>query len=243
MNTMTDIRGILFDYGGTLDTGARHWAHVIWEGYQKAGIKVENAEFREAYVFGERALAKAPIILPTDNFPTLLQKKLDIETQYLADHNLWQVSATERKEKSDEAARYCAEYAQRTVAESRITVQKLSEHYPLVLVSNFYGNIGTILEDYHLKEFFPIVIESAVVGIRKPDPAIFQLGVDALHLLPEEVLVVGDSFGKDILSAHSPGCRTAWMKGEGWDANEKVDEKIPDHVIYELKELETLYLL
>lgn len=235
-----DIQGIIFDYGGTLDTGARHWAHVIWEGYQMAGIEVENEQFREAYVFGERALAKAPIILPTDNFHALLQKKLDIETKYLTDQHLWEISETDRKKKSDEAARYCANYARKTVAQSRLTLQKLSERYPMALVSNFYGNIGTILEDYQLKEFFPTVIESAVVGIRKPDPAIFQLGVEALHLTSEQTLVVGDSFGKDILPAHTIGCHTVWMKGEGWDAGEKVDEQIPDHIIYELKELENL---
>ena len=32
----TKIRGIIFDYGGTLDTDARHWAHVLFEGYRHA---------------------------------------------------------------------------------------------------------------------------------------------------------------------------------------------------------------
>ena len=86
-------------------------------------------------------------------------------------------------------------------------VSKLSKEYPLVLVSNFYGNIQTILDDFHLN-YFQSIIESAVVGIRKPDSRIFQLGVDALHMIPEEVLVVGDSFDKDILPATAIGCKT-----------------------------------
>ncbi|MGN1252333.1 MAG: HAD family hydrolase, partial [Muribaculaceae bacterium] len=68
--------------------------------------------------------------------------------------------------------------------------------------------------------YFKGVIESAVVGVRKPDPAIFMLGVVALGLKPEEVLVVGDSLRKDILPARSIGCHTAWIKGRGWDAAE-----------------------
>lgn len=45
---------LLLDYGGTLDTNARHWAHVLWDGYQHCNVPVSESQFREAYVFGER---------------------------------------------------------------------------------------------------------------------------------------------------------------------------------------------
>ena len=48
-------QALIFDYGGTLDTDGRHWAHVLWEGYCQAEIPVTNEQFRDAYVFGERA--------------------------------------------------------------------------------------------------------------------------------------------------------------------------------------------
>ena len=51
-----------------------------------------------------------------------------------------------------------------------------------------------------------------------------------------EVLVVGDSFYKDILPAQKAGCRTAWFKGEGW-TDETYDETIPDMVITDLSDL------
>lgn len=66
---------LLLDYGGTLDTNARHWAHVLWDGYQHCNVPVSESQFREAYVFGERSLAKNPIIVPTDNFLDLLRKR------------------------------------------------------------------------------------------------------------------------------------------------------------------------
>ena len=86
----------------------------------------------------------------------------------------------------------------------------------MVLVSNFYGNIGAVLREYGINSYFRDVIESAVVGVRKPDPAIFRLGTDALGLPPDEVLVVGDSIGKDIVPARSIGCETAWIEGKPW---------------------------
>jgi putative hydrolase of the HAD superfamily len=133
---------------------------------------------------------------------------------------------------------------QKVLEESRPVIAQLAETYPLVLVSNFYGNIKTILKDFHL-EYFQRAIESAVVGVRKPDPKIFQLGVDALRevtgksaeeLPANEILVVGDSFSKDIVPASNLGCQTVWMKGIGW-GEEDVDESVPTHIIHHLKEL------
>jgi putative hydrolase of the HAD superfamily len=120
----------------------------------------------------------------------------------------------------------------------------LAQHYPLVLVSNFYGNIETILKDFQL-EYFQHIVESAVVGVRKPDPQIFQLGVEALRqvtgktpeeLPAEDIIVVGDSFSKDILPATAIGCQTVWLKGLGWN-EEKVDESVPTYTLYNIKDL------
>ena len=81
---------------------------------------------------------------------------------------------------------------------------------------------------------------SAVVGIRKPDPRIFRLGVDALGLPPKEILVVGDSLKKDILPAESIGCRTAWLKGKGWSAEE--DAATHPSMIRKLNEIEKYFV-
>ena len=90
----------------------------------------------------------------------------------------------------------------------------------MVCVSNFYGNVSAVLEDFDLLKYFNRIIESAVVGVRKPDPAIFALGVEALGLPAQNVLVIGDSYKKDILPALSLGCHVAWLKGKGWTADE-----------------------
>ena len=90
----------------------------------------------------------------------------------------------------------------------------------MMLVSNFYGNVDSVLRAYDLRRYFKGVIESAVVGVRKPNPTLFRLGVDALELEPQQVLVVGDSLRKDILPAESLGCSTLWLKGKGWTAEE-----------------------
>ncbi len=238
---LNHIRGLLFDYGGTLDTDARHWAHVLWEGYRKAGIPVTEAAFREAYVFGERALARTPLIRPEDNFLTLMQKKVTLEVQALVNSGAWQPDADERFEKVEAVAQYCYNYARHTAAESLKVLTRLREHYPMALVSNFYGNLPTILCDFGLADCFSHVVESAVVGVRKPSPDIFTLGVEALGLPAHDILVVGDSYDKDVLPARAAGCHTVWFKGEGWTES-PCDESVPVAVITRLPELLTLLL-
>ena len=70
------IKGIIFDYGGTLDSRGVHWSEVLWQGYQQAGVPIDKQTFRTAYVEGERALARERIILPQDDFHVLLLKKV-----------------------------------------------------------------------------------------------------------------------------------------------------------------------
>ena len=238
------VQAIIFDYGGTIDTNAQHWSEVLWEGYQHVGIPVSKEDFRTSYVVAERALGKHPYIQPHHNFHDLLTIKCDIETKDLQERGVWQVSEAERKEKSDAVANYCYQYVLNVLEESRPVIATLAKKYPLVLVSNFYGNIETILKDFRL-EYFQRVIESAAVGVRKPDPKIFQLGVDALRevmgktaeeLPASNILVVGDSFSKDIVPATQIGCQTVWMKGIGW-GNETVDESVPKYIIYNIGDL------
>ena len=215
---MANIKGIIFDYGGTIDSRGVHWSEIIWDGYQEAQIDVTKEQFRECYVFAERELARTPHILPHHNFYDLLLIKMRIELDYLAEHNLIDASIIEPKALA--VAKYCYDSARQCVEEARPTIETLHSKFPLVLVSNFYGNVESVLEDFNLRHYFKSIIESAVVGVRKPDPRIFALGVEALALNPQEVLVIGDSYKKDIVPAETLGCQVAWIKGKGWTADE-----------------------
>lgn len=209
------IKGIIFDYGGTLDTGGDHWSHVIREGWEKAGVAANDALFREAYVYGERELERVEHILPSHDFGDVLDIKMQIELQYLAQTGNFPPAKVE--EKAREIASYCYGVAKANVEKSKQVLEELAKQYPLVLVSNFYGNIETVLADFGILSCFKKVVESAKVGVRKPDEKIFELGVKALGLKPEEVLVVGDSVKNDMDPAKRLGCKTVMIEGKGWD--------------------------
>lgn len=226
------IKGYIFDYGGTLDTGGHHWGKVIWHAYERQQVPVSETLFREAYVYGERTLGKNPIIQPDFTFRQTLEKKLQLQLEYIEDKK-------EEFKSENYLQLVLADLYQHTCEETARSIEvllKLKERYPMVLVSNFYGNIQTVLREFGLDGIFSKIIESAVVGIRKPDPRIFTLGVEALGLKPEEVIVVGDSIDKDIIPARDAGCHTVWFKGEGW-TDDPVDETIPEKIVTDLSQL------
>ena len=242
-----EIKALIFDYGGTLDTDGMHWSHILWLGFQHAAqvcaftnplSVVSWQAFRDAYVFGERTLGREEFIAPTDNFHQVLLKKVDLETQFLVEQQIWTPAEAERQHAIQVIAQYCDDYARQHIDRARALLDKFAQTYRLVLVSNFYGNVRAVLQDYGLTHF-SAVVESAEVGIRKPDPAIYRLGVEAAGVEAQECCVIGDSFGKDVVPAHSLGCQTVWLKGKTWE-REVVDESVPTYIIYSLEELETL---
>lgn len=233
MNHIDNLKGVIFDYGGTIDSRGVHWSEVIWDGYCDAHVAVTKEQFRECYVFAERELAKVRHLLPHHNFHDLLLIKMRIELGYLAGQGLLNADCIEPI--AAKIALYCYRAARSSVEEARPVLEALYARYPMVLVSNFYGNVESVLADFDLRRYFRDIIESAVVGVRKPDPKIFQLGVDALGLKPEEVLVIGDSYKKDIVPAESIGCHVAWIKGKGWTADE--DAQMHPNIIKNLREI------
>ena len=228
-----EIKGLIFDYGGTLDTGGNHWGKVIWHAYRECRVPAGEALFREAYVYAERELARHPIIQSHYTFRQTLAAKLRIEMEYIGkavpgfSAEQWHAPVL------DTLYRQTLEHTRRSAA----VLARLKEAYPMVLVSNFYGNIGTVLSEFGLNGMFGSIIESAVVGVRKPDPRIFSIGVEAIGLPAQQVAVVGDSYSKDIVAGKKAGCHTVWIKGEGWTPAEEQGGPDADLVIAALEEL------
>lgn len=195
------IKGILIDFGGTIDSDGIHWFDAFSEAYALVA-DIPHDLLWDAYVHTERTLGANPIIKPSDTFCKTLQTKIALQTEYMQSKGLVFT-------KQDTVLDYCYNKVVRHISSvSKPILEKLHAKYPMVLVTNFYGNMHTVLEEFGLSHLFKDVIESSVVGIRKPDPAIFRLGVERLGLQPSETVMIGDSYEKDILPAQSIGCKT-----------------------------------
>ena len=234
-----DAKGYIFDYGGTLDSGGCHWGRVFWHAYERADLPVGEAQFREAYVAVERRLGREAVIKPDFTFRQTLETKvaMQLEAMGITEASVAGLPCCGGVAASEAVTSIVADLhasAVRHTAQARRVLGQLKA--PKALVTNFYGNMPMVLREMQLADLFSAVIESAVVGVRKPDERIFKMGVQALHLNPGEVVVVGDSYDKDILPAHAIGCQTVWLRGEGW-TNDTFDSTVPDRVIGRLEEL------
>ncbi len=240
MFDLQKVKGIIFDYGGTIDSNGKHWAEVLWDSYQEQKVPITKEQFREAYVYGERYLATTPVVTAQDNFYILLGKKVKIQVEYLVDKGLF-VGSNKTEEYILAISKQCYNFVKDLLRKEIAILAALKNRYPMVLVSNFYGNVQSVLNDFGLSGYFDTIIESAVVGIRKPDPAIFKLGIEALNLPASSVVVIGDSYTKDIVPASENECQTIWLKGTGWE-KDKEDAKA-GLIISDFMELKAVFQL
>lgn len=205
------IKGILIDFGGTIDSDGIHWFNAFSDAYAMVA-DVPKDLLWDAYVNTERTLGRNPIIKSTDTFCKTLQTKIALQTEYLQSKG---ITITAQDSILDTCYNKVVKHIS-TVSKPTLERIKL----PKVLVTNFYGNMHTVLEEFGLDHLFKEVVESSVVGVRKPDPEIFRLGVQALGLEPQETVMIGDNYEKDIVPAQSIGCHTIWLspqsdKGDG----------------------------
>ncbi len=135
----------------------------------------------------------------------------------------------------------CEERLWRAYPDACATLQRLSEaDYLLGLVSNASddGLIQRLVEGLDFRRWLGPVLSSAGVGIRKPDPKIFQMVLSQWGLPPQQAIMVGDRLEFDILGASLAGMHSVLVsKGEDPGETDRDCEITPDATIEQLSEL------
>ncbi len=195
-----ELRAILLDYGGTLDGDAQHWFDHFVRLYAEAGSDLSPAEIKPAFYAADAALTRDPEITRfglermVGTHVALQMRHLDRRDTGLADTLTTRFIADTRAAWS----------------RNRPLLIRLAERFLLGVVSNSYGNMPALLAEAALAPF-AVVVDSALVGVAKPDPAIYTLAVTEVGLAASQVLHVGDSWERDVAAAHAAGLRTAWL--------------------------------
>ena len=73
------------------------------------------------------------------------------------------------------------------------------------VISNSNGSARSILEETGLAADLDFIIDSGVVGVEKPDPRIFRLGLAEAGVEADEAIYVGDLYSVDVLGARAAG--------------------------------------
>ncbi len=223
-------KAILFDFGGTLDTDGIHWSNKFLEAYHHFDIAVTQELFKEAFVYSEKKIAD--IIKPNYDLQSTFNEQIKYQLEYLKDKiELNKNLETIIKNLSN----YCYVSVSGNVKTSHNILEQLVDKYSLGLVSNYYGNVEIVLEELSLKKYFSIIIDSTVIGLRKPDIQIFRLAIDKIKSKPYDTIVVGDSYNNDIVPAKLLGCNTIWIKNKTWNNSDDISSA--DFIINSIKEL------
>ena len=73
------------------------------------------------------------------------------------------------------------------------------------VISNSNGMVARILDEAGLGGGLDFVLDSSVVGVEKPDPRIFRLGLERAGVPASAAAYVGDLYSVDVLGARGAG--------------------------------------
>jgi HAD superfamily hydrolase (TIGR01509 family) len=225
------MKAVLFDFGGTIDTDGVHWSEKFWEFYERFNIPVKKGDYERAFVATEKELGEVPVLKQATFYETL-RKQLKLQFKFL--------KLDARDERLQSMLDACYEDIDTTVQKARELIEKLADRYRLGIVSNFYGNLETVCQEFELYRYFSTLVDSVVVGLRKPDPAIWSLALKKLEVKPENAWVVGDSYDRDVVPAKQLGCTTIWLKGKSWMAPPSTEAA--NYTIQKFEEIKSILL-
>lgn len=225
------ITAVIFDYGGTIDTGGIHWGEKFWDAYKYFKIPVTREDFSNAYIFSEKNVQN--IIKPVSGLRETYRAQLFYQLKYFERNN---ILSSAYNAIIDELVEYCHRSVLRNTKENKVILSRLERNYRLGIVSNYYGNLHSVLNEIRIKKFFSTIVDSKTAGVRKPDSKIFSLAIESINSSPDRSIVVGDSYTNDISPSKQIGCSTIWLKVRSWDT--PINTKDADIIINSFSQIE-----
>jgi len=96
----------------------------------------------------------------------------------------------------------------------------LSDKYQLHIITNGFEEAQEKkLATSNIKRYFKTVTNSEMVGVKKPNPKIFNFALDLANAKPNQSVMIGDSLEADIEGAHKIGMDTIHFDYKDSDSN------------------------
>ncbi|HEY2797313.1 MAG TPA: HAD-IA family hydrolase [Thermoanaerobaculia bacterium] len=200
------IRAVIFDAGGTL-------IHLDGERVCGAvGVPFEPERFRDA---------ESAAVAAVRAFMLSHRESKDAErVVFYFDHMLSRLGLTDAKARGEAGSRVADEHRRanlwsRPGAGAAETLAELAaRRYRMAVVSNADGRVRGLLQDAGVIPWLEFVVDSAEVGLEKPDPRIFHAATERLGLPPASCAYVGDIYEIDVEGARRAGLHPVLI-GEG----------------------------
>jgi putative hydrolase of the HAD superfamily len=232
LRPLSNLQVILFDLGGTLDGDGEHWLNRFSRLYQEHLPTVTWDELKAAFYQAEaECITEAQVA------------SLGLEG-LISFHVRHQLAAL-RIDDPELGRVLCRKFLEASQAKLRRNagvLSRLARRFRLGVVTNFYGNAARILGEVGIVPMLKTIVDSKVVGLRKPDAAIFALALASLGCAPEAAAYVGDSYNQDIRPAKQVGLTAIWLRNDAMSAPLPPDfsPDLADYQIRALPEIESL---
>ncbi len=204
LDSYSVIQTILFDMGGTLDGDGGHWLERFVALYKGFGVELPRAAIRDAFDEAERRSALDDGIASSGL------------AQMIALHVRWQLAHLELRDPQLERHLidgFVEPVRKAAAANAQLLAGLVGLGLKLGVVSNGCGNVEKLCADFGYKPYLSIIVDSRRVGLHKPDPAIFVHAAEEIGGDPGAMMMVGDSFDRDVRPAKKAGMKTAWLHG------------------------------
>lgn len=198
-----NLAAILLDFGGTLDSEGLHWSTQFALAFESAGLAIARDRLDAAFLAADRIL---------EGLEEVEEMGLEAHVRRQAELMLAELELPGTRAEAI-AARFCAR-SRLHLARSRELLAARRGALRFGVVSNFTPNLSRILDEEGLVELLEATVCSERVGVRKPDPEIFQIALEALGVAPGDAAMIGDSLPSDITPAKALGLTTVWIRGD-----------------------------
>ncbi|MCX5783548.1 MAG: HAD family hydrolase [Elusimicrobia bacterium] len=193
---------ILFDYGGTLDSDGVAWKNRFYPIYSKCGVKCPREKFECAFYDSDDNLHLRHELNGLGLAETVKLQVCDVLNFLGADQSL-----------AEKISAIFIEESRRYLKLSAKVLDALKSRYKLGVVSNFYGNMESVLASEDMLDYFGAVADSRAVDAEKPSAEIFNFALNKLGVKAADVMMVGDSIKRDMRGAEILGMPHALLLG------------------------------
>ncbi|WP_080237199.1 YjjG family noncanonical pyrimidine nucleotidase [Spirosoma rigui] len=105
---------------------------------------------------------------------------------------------------------------------AREVLDYLKGRYTMHIITNGFAEIQAVkMDSAEIAHYFTHVITNGLVDAKKPDPAIFNYAMEVSGANVAESLMIGDSYGADILGAKGVGMDTVFYNTAGLVVEDK----------------------
>ena len=219
---------IFFDFGGTLDYDGLNWEERAAKFAQMMGLKNDPETLYEAGHSAIHSMYRDPMLI-TQSFPDTLSQF----TAGMLDH----LKCSDGKIHS-EISRALYTESKDFLNRNLNLLKTLKSEYRMGVISNNFGNTAGWCNECGFGEVFHTIIDSTLVGSRKPEPQIFKIALERINASPEEALHVGDRYNADVTGAKGVGMSTVLIKPKGLEPSQ--DPQMVDYHIKSLLELKDI---